>query len=489
MHYNGPRQFRQGRNLLSALEKPSAAYDKVIKEVQLGRIAGPFDNISQTGLTSLIISPIGLVPKPSGGVRLIHHLSHPWGEGVNAFIDDSQSKVEFASFDQAIRIALSLGKGALMAKFDVQSAYRLLPVQESDFQCLGMSIGDKIFIDKMLPMGAKISAAHWEAFGHVWEWLVNNAPGFEGQICRYMDDMLCLFHPSLDTTPSILALENVCSEIGLPLAPEKTVAPATNITFLGLTINSVSQTIGIPQDKITRAKEQLALLASKKSLKVRQIQSIAGLLNFLCKAIPPGRPFLRRLFDSIKGKPKHAWTNISSEIKEDAKVWAEFVDTMSDTTPFPPLTEMANADLQLFTDASLLGYGIVCGTSWVMEPFPPFKDPQPSMTWRELYPILVATHVFADKLANKKIKFVTDNMGVYHILRSLSSPQQELMDIVRPLVLQCLKINTRLTSQYVPSLENTLADPLSRLNFQLFKQRAPLADPTPSAIPPHLKLA
>ena len=319
-----------------------------MKEVELGRIAGPFDNPSQSGLQSIIISPIGLVPKTNGGVRLIHHLSHPWGEGVNAYIDEHESKVQFASFDQAIRIASTLGQGTLMAKFDVQSAYRLLPVREADFPCLGLAIGGKIFCDKMLPMGAKISAAHWEAFGHIWEWIVQNDPRFDGHTCRYMDDMLCLFEPGKDPKASVTALEQTCADIGLPLAPDKTVAPTTSITFLGLTIDSQKQTIGIPQEKIAKAKSQLLLLTSKRTMKVRQIQSIAGLLNFNCKAIPPGRPFLRRLFDSVAGKPKHCWANISRDMKEDAHAWLNFLESLNETTPFPPLQEIKNAGLELF---------------------------------------------------------------------------------------------------------------------------------------------
>ena len=69
------------------LENPKAAQEKLDKEITLGRIAGPFDSITHSGLKSLIISPIGLVTKSDGGVRMIHHLSHPWGEGINAYED------------------------------------------------------------------------------------------------------------------------------------------------------------------------------------------------------------------------------------------------------------------------------------------------------------------------------------------------------------------------------------------------------------------
>ena len=380
LEYKGPIQSRWSSNLKSVFENPKAAQEKIDKEVAMGRIAGPFNSVKQSGLNSLIVSPIGLVPKSDKGVRLIHHLSHPWGEGINAYIDDEASKVVFAKFDQAIKLASIQGKGALMAKFDVKSAYRLLPVRESDFKFLGMHLEGRVYIDKMLPMGAKISASHWEAFGRVWDWLVNQHPAFSGQTCRYMDDMLCVFDPHSDPTPSVEAVFETCAEIGLPLAEEKTVLPTTHITFLGLSIDSETQTIGVPLDKISRAQVELEKLIRAKKTKVRQILSIAGLLNFICKAIPAGRPFLRRLFDSVKGRAKHMWVPVPEEVKLDARTWLSFLEKYNGCTVFPPLVEVRSTDLNLFTDASLRGYGIVCGTKWVMEAFPPFEDPQPSMT-------------------------------------------------------------------------------------------------------------
>ena len=211
----------------------------------------------------------------------------------------------FAKFDHAITLVTNQGKGEKMAKFDVKSAYRLLPVRESDFRFLGMQLEGKVYIDKMLPMGAKISASHWEAFGRAWDWLVNQHPNFDGNTCRCMDDMLCIFGPHSNPTPSVSAVFEVCTEIGLPLAAEKTVLPTTNITFLGLNIDSNKQTIGVPLDKVNRAQIALEKLISARKIKVRQIMSLAGLLNFICKVIPAGRPFLRCLFDSVKGKGKH----------------------------------------------------------------------------------------------------------------------------------------------------------------------------------------
>ena len=131
------------------------------KEIELKRIAGPF---SQKPLSDLIISPIGLVPKAEPGSRLIQHLSHPKGNSINDGIDPELCAVKYASFDDAVQLVASVGKDALMAKADIQSAFRLLPVHPEEFQLLGMKVKGSFFVDKSLPMGASCSPAFLRSF-------------------------------------------------------------------------------------------------------------------------------------------------------------------------------------------------------------------------------------------------------------------------------------------------------------------------------------
>lgn len=69
------------------------------KEIKLGRIIGPFD---QLPIVNLHFSPVGIVPKSDGGWQLITHLSYPNGRGINDFIDLDLCKVLCASFDGVV---------------------------------------------------------------------------------------------------------------------------------------------------------------------------------------------------------------------------------------------------------------------------------------------------------------------------------------------------------------------------------------------------
>ena len=302
-----------------------------------------------------------------------------------------------------------------------------------------------------------------------------------------MDDLLIMCRPQ-DQNPmaSVQAVIDLCDQIGLPLAEDKTVLPTTRITFLGLVIDLETLTISVPDDKRIDIVQMLHKLMSGRNTKVRKLMSITGKLRFMCKAIPAGRPFLRRMFDAMKGQAKHTWIKIPQEVKQDAHTWLQFLEHFNGTTQFPPLVLPVPPDIDIFTDASLRGYGIVCGNQWVMQAFPGFEQ-EPSMTWRELYPILVALSVFQDRIQNKVVRFNTDNSGVFHILHSLSSPVQELMDLIRPIALQCLRLNIAIATRFVPTEQNVLADPLSRLSPQIFRERLPTADQDPTPVPIHLR--
>ena len=73
---------------------------------------------------------IGVIPKPHqpGKWRLITDLSSPKSGSANDGVSPGLCSVSYASVDDAVRCVMSLGKGALLAKLDIASAYRIVPV-------------------------------------------------------------------------------------------------------------------------------------------------------------------------------------------------------------------------------------------------------------------------------------------------------------------------------------------------------------------------
>ena len=110
--YNGPHFPFTARNLTSALQHPEIVDTELPKEVELGRILGPF---SQRPLKHLRTSGLGAVPKKNGKWRVILHLSAPEGRSINDFIAKEEFSIHYSTIDDAV---------ALLSRFSKEPRWR-----------------------------------------------------------------------------------------------------------------------------------------------------------------------------------------------------------------------------------------------------------------------------------------------------------------------------------------------------------------------------
>jgi hypothetical protein len=93
----------------------------------------------------------------------------------------------------------------------------------------------------------------FEKFSTFIEWAVKIEAGTD-RVTHYMDDFYFTGVSDEKNFKScshiVRCFENVCKKLGVPLAAEKSVGPVTKITYLGLEIDSVTQLISIPQEKL-----------------------------------------------------------------------------------------------------------------------------------------------------------------------------------------------------------------------------------------------
>lgn len=92
MNYSGPRLPIHSNNLYSVRKQPLLVAEKLHADKKAGRIIGPF---SEPPISNLRINPVGLIPKNTGGWRLITNLSFPPETSINDFIDPDYSSVEY----------------------------------------------------------------------------------------------------------------------------------------------------------------------------------------------------------------------------------------------------------------------------------------------------------------------------------------------------------------------------------------------------------
>ena len=137
--------------MLSAVQKPEVVREYLVKECVEGRVMGPLE---PTQFPIIQISRFGVISKGSSGKwRLIVDLSSPEGHSVNDGIDSELCSLKYVTVDDAVTAIQQKGLGAHLAKIDIQSAYRIIPVHPDDRWLLGMSWEGALYIDTVLSFG------------------------------------------------------------------------------------------------------------------------------------------------------------------------------------------------------------------------------------------------------------------------------------------------------------------------------------------------
>ena len=104
--YQGPTNRQDtSRNLPFTVGNKRELFEKVMEEVKLKRIAGPFKRIP---FRNFIQSPIGLVPKAGNKTRMIFHLSYDFKsyKSVNHYIPEELCTVKYNDLDVAVKLIL-----------------------------------------------------------------------------------------------------------------------------------------------------------------------------------------------------------------------------------------------------------------------------------------------------------------------------------------------------------------------------------------------
>ena len=76
---------------------------------------------------------------------------------MNDNIDETLCSLFYISIEDAVQEIMAKGQGSQLAKIDIQSAYRNIPVHPEDWNLLGMVWGNSLFIDTTLPFGLRLA--------------------------------------------------------------------------------------------------------------------------------------------------------------------------------------------------------------------------------------------------------------------------------------------------------------------------------------------
>jgi hypothetical protein len=339
-----------------------------------------------------------------------------------------------------------------------------------------------------MPMGCSSSCKTFETLSTAVEWIAREKLGIECML-HLLDDFLIINASSKVCAQQLELFIQTCSYLGIPIAPEKTVGPASVMSFAGIELDSVRMEARLPFDKVTKCMNLINHFLKRKRVSLKELQSLIGLLNFACSVVKPGRAFLRRLIDLTIGvKLAHHSIRLSKESKNDLHIWRSFLSGFNGKSFFLNDYWLNSSKLNLFTDASgALGFGAIFGKHWLYGKWPPDWAYR-NIAILEFYPIVLSMYLWGHEIKNRCILFFTDNEALVHVINKQSCRDKHLMFFVRQLVLVCLRHNIVFKAKHVPGSKNTLADSLSRLQVDTFLRLAPsYMDKFPADIPLRLR--
>lgn len=338
-----------------------------------------------------IVSSLGAVPKDNDKLRLIHDCSRPVGQGVNSYATNVHFK--YQTVDQAVKILPDRG---FMAKIDLSSAYRSVPIHPSCYKFMGISWhfkGDtypSFIVDTRLCFGASLAPG-------IFQRITNSVCRYMAKcgytVLCYLDDFLVIDATKRGCERGYELLLEVLQKLGFKINWNKVQNACQVITFLGVEINSVESSLSLPEKKLLECKELLKYWKEKKKATKHELQILIGKLNWAAKVVKGGRIFLRRLITvmcSLKRKNHHVRLNKSARL--DIEWWANCIEKFNGTAFF---TKEQLPSGSFSTDACTNGGGGSYDNDWFYANWElDYPEIQPlHINLKELYAVFLACQI------------------------------------------------------------------------------------------------
>ena len=431
--------------------------EQIITEVKNGRYV-------ITDSKPTIVSGLGAIIKPSGGVRLIHDCSRPLEGSINSMASDEHCHY------QTLKEATEFIKpGYFMAKLDLESAFRSVPLHPDEFEVTGMKFKfpgnsrSSYLYDTRLPFGAKKSPSIFNRLTQSVRRMMAKR-GYH-RLIAYLDDFLIVAPTKEECKAALNTLLRLLRDLGFAISYNKVEAPTQIITFLGIQISSLDMRLSLPEEKATTLESLLDSFADRRHATRTQLQSLAGKLNWACQVVTGGRTFLRRILSSIDAlaKPRHK-LRLDSLFFADLRWWKDFFHHFHGTTISSAISRPTVA---IEMDSCGSASGITYEDDWL---FSHWESDAPLMaSWhinhKEAASAVLAARRWGHLWSGCEVVVFSDNKAAIGMLNKGSTPHEPMMTLLRELFWLSATHDFSISATYLPGASNLFADTVSRLHL------------------------
>ena len=138
-----------------------------------------------------------------------------------------------------------------------------------------MYFDGKYYYDMTLPQGLASSCQIFEAFATAIQWILEQRiPGI--QCVHYLDDFLIIAESKEKCQAHLNALLSLFTELGVPIAHDKTTEPSQQIVFLGIELDTQQFCARLPKDKLRDYSVIIQSQLKESKIRKRDLDSLIG---------------------------------------------------------------------------------------------------------------------------------------------------------------------------------------------------------------------
>lgn len=441
---------------------------------------------------ALLSSP----PPPGGHVQPLHAVIKA-GKKARICVDLSRNFNKFlrdesftmASVQDAVTLAQRAGPSPYFVKLDLSSCFLSFPIHPDDLQYFYCEAGGDYYQFLTLVFGRKDAPRVVSALLDVVSSALVDA-GIEH--VRYLDDFWLVATSERRAWLCAHRAATIIAEFGLALSLPKVEGPSRRLEFLGIIIDSITETLSISSSRKEELLGLLTAFSKRRKSSVTRLQSLLGKLSFAATVLPGARPFLRRIIDRIAGH-RSGDLLLGPAFKADVRYWLHHLSQWNGRARW----RVRSGDPWVFaSDASTSGFaygleqctptnlatldrdfapGAVRSGSWSAANGDARRQcDSAAIQWGELFCPLAAAVEFGPRLANSHVVFVIDNESDVFIINRQRTREQRLALLLRALSTVSLEFNFSYEAVHRSGTSNVLMDWASRPALHRFTAQMPL---------------
>jgi hypothetical protein len=399
----------------------------------------------------LFVSNIFTREKADGSLRIILDLTE-----LNEYITYHKFKME------NLQTALNLvSRNCYMASIDWSNAYYSVPVGYESRKFLAFQWEGQIYQYTCLPNGL---ASAPRIFTRITKVLFSELRKRGMTSVSYIDDCLLISETVEDCQKNVQETVKTSKDAGFTVHPEKSVfVPTQNITYLGFLIDSKTMTVKLPPERMQKLKAACENALSQKTLTIRQLEGVIGLMVASFPGVEMGQLHYRRC-DNLKIKAlKDANGNRENKVKlnepvrQDLRWWISNIDYQQKSiVKKPPILVMA-------TDASNTGWGACIqnaedetGGYWSQD------ESEMHINYKELLAVWLGIQSLCANIRDEHIKILCDNTTAVAYINNKGGTKKLCNQVARQIWMWCQNNNNFITAAHLPGEKNVRADRASR---------------------------